>query len=172
MSTIPTSFYSQVAYNTNQFEDGPTMDWFKANQETVDNVVLEALWRAFQRFSEIGFSRAEISQVGIKGVIVSCTHEDYCRGCHMGSYTYPIELSWSELLDPDANPANLVETRWHEAQAAEKLAKQEFERKEKAAQLERARPEREAKELAEYQRLKAKFGLGSSENRKIRQQEL
>lgn len=127
-----------------------------ANRAFLDHWVNHAVYRALSQLENTGYD-IDIRNIGPTSVDVKLSWDDYCRGCHMGTYSQTVTFTFAELLHPDTQIRALAEERYEAAEHAEKMRKAAEEAHRRKAELERTRPAREAAERAKLAELKAKY---------------
>ncbi len=130
-----------------------------ANQPRLEHWLNHALWRAMTRLEETRYD-TEIVNTLNNAIEVKLSWDDYCRGCHMGTYHEKVLFTFAELLNPDTDMASLAETRYKQAENGAKMRAAAEEAHRRKAEEERQRPIREAAERAKLAELKAKYEEG------------
>jgi hypothetical protein len=111
---IPDSLYAEFALNADDFDDGPTAEWVKANRARLDALVEAALFRAFCMVE----SRREITRldVGYDGVSLQFKREHYAKCCLVDTEYLDVDLKWADLLG-ETDP---IKAAWEAKREAER----------------------------------------------------
>ena len=140
---IPDSFYSDVGYDRDGFEGGPTLDWIKANREVIDTIVSQAAWKIVWGLQGAG----TIMSADNNGVHLHIVRNHYAKCCLVDTEYLDVIIAWEDLLVGRAD--SVIDAAWEK--------QHEKERQEKECERKRALDAQSMAERLQYERLKAKY---------------